>query len=162
MAHYFQLRTPRIKGELTAERALELLNDDGIGIKIRNLEDAKALDFQAKDLWQHGGDIGEAYECRVKAARIFENQSNFSAEKNSVLNDAALAYDRAARNAYWLSSQTGNNKTYRRNIIMAAIGCRMRACRLHYHLWKEGYKDDRDWRFASNDLINLLRSYNAS
>jgi len=137
-----------IKPWISEKEALDLLTKE---IPSSSYEEAQRFDFRAKDLWNYRGSIIEAYKLKVLAARNFER---IAQEKNSVsiLEEAAFSYDKATKNAEIISKSSPE-------FLMAAIRCRIRACRLHYKLWKEQSKSDKNYQFASRHLVELVRRY---
>jgi hypothetical protein len=129
---------------MSNSQALELLVCE---IPSLSLNETFAKGMAGRNAWNNRN-AREAYECRVIAARNYEklalSQPKDSIDAKYLLEDSALSYDRAAKNAVLLGC------------MMAAIICRIRACRMHKELCKtydgliinsplEGYKKKRDF-----------------
>ena len=120
--------------------ALELLTKEDT--PVLDFEDSRALDKRGSDEW-NGRRAAEAYYCKVVATRNLvriaqEDLSIVSEQGQSVSRDeafkgfmtlqaAAFCYDKASKDVLVLGH------------IMAAIRCRIRACKLHYSAFKFYY-----------------------
>lgn len=138
---------------------LKLLNDEQFGTAYPRPNQADSIDITASNIWRERGDMLRACRLRVLAARNFEV---FAEQQNGgrtirFLENAAISYDRAAKNAEW-AARSQHTKSGTNTLLEIAIRCRVRSCRILSDLIQQNPEKEE----AYTDSLGYARRHIAS